>query len=44
MAVLTSKESDLPRWYQDVLSTAELAETGPSLEAEDLVAIAARAY
>ncbi len=29
MAVLTSQESDFPRWYQDVLSKAELAETGP---------------
>src|ERR1700729_3113157 len=29
MPVLTSQESDFPRWYQDVLSKAELAETGP---------------
>jgi prolyl-tRNA synthetase len=29
MAVLTSQASDFPRWYQDVLSKAELAETGP---------------
>jgi prolyl-tRNA synthetase len=29
MAVLTSQASDFPRWYQDVLSKAEVAETGP---------------
>ena len=29
VAVLTSQASDFPRWYQDVLSKAELAETGP---------------
>jgi prolyl-tRNA synthetase len=29
MAVLTSQASDFPRWYQDVVSKAELAETGP---------------
>jgi prolyl-tRNA synthetase len=29
MAVLTSQTSDFPRWYQDVVSKAELAESGP---------------
>src|SRR3984957_6380636 len=29
MAVLTSQAVDFPRWYQDVVSKAELAETGP---------------
>ena len=29
MAVLTSQAADFPRWYQDVLNNAELAETGP---------------
>ena len=29
MAVLTSQAADFPRWYQDVLSKADLAETGP---------------
>src|SRR3984885_10393944 len=29
MAVLTSQAVYFPRWYQDVLSKAELAETGP---------------
>src|SRR5690625_5175027 len=28
-SVLTSQSDDFPRWYQDVLSKAELAETGP---------------
>ncbi|MHB8329602.1 MAG: proline--tRNA ligase [Acidimicrobiales bacterium] len=27
--VLTSQEADFPRWYQDVLAKAELAENGP---------------
>ena len=27
--MLTSPEADFPRWYQDVLTKAELAETGP---------------
>jgi prolyl-tRNA synthetase len=27
--VLTSQETDFPRWYQDVLAKAELAENGP---------------
>jgi prolyl-tRNA synthetase len=29
MAVLTSQADDFPRWYQDVLNKAELAENGP---------------
>jgi prolyl-tRNA synthetase len=29
MAVLTSQADDFPRWYQDVLAKAELAENGP---------------
>jgi prolyl-tRNA synthetase len=29
VAVLTSQAADFPRWYQDVVSKAELAETGP---------------
>src|ERR1700761_8033122 len=29
MAVLTSQASDFPRWYQEALSKAELAENGP---------------
>ncbi len=29
MNVLTSQEEDFPRWYQDVLEKAELAENGP---------------
>ncbi|HML00420.1 MAG TPA: proline--tRNA ligase [Acidimicrobiales bacterium] len=28
-AVLTSQQQDFPRWYQDVLAKAELAENGP---------------
>jgi prolyl-tRNA synthetase len=28
-AVLTSQEEDFPRWYQDVLAKAELADNGP---------------
>ncbi|MGC2240691.1 MAG: proline--tRNA ligase, partial [Acidimicrobiia bacterium] len=27
--VLTSQEVDFPRWYQDVVAKAELAENGP---------------
>ncbi len=29
MSVLTSQQDDFPRWYQDVLEKAELAENGP---------------
>ncbi len=29
MTVLTSQEQDFPRWYQDVIAKAELAENGP---------------
>ncbi|CAO5191041.1 Proline--tRNA ligase [Frankia sp. AiPs1] len=29
MAVLTPRATDFPRWYQDVLAKAELAENGP---------------
>jgi prolyl-tRNA synthetase len=29
MPVLTSRDADFPRWYQDVLAKAELAENGP---------------
>ena len=29
MAVLTSRAEDFPRWYQDVLAKAELADNGP---------------
>jgi prolyl-tRNA synthetase len=30
MAVLTAQEEDFPRWYQDVLTKAKLAENGPA--------------
>jgi len=30
MAVLTSQRDDFPRWYQDVLAKAKLAENGPA--------------
>src|SRR6478735_1280589 len=30
MAVLTTQRDDFPRWYQDVLTKAKLAETGPA--------------
>jgi prolyl-tRNA synthetase len=30
MAVLTSQNDDFPRWYQDVLTKAKLAENGPA--------------
>jgi prolyl-tRNA synthetase len=30
MAVLTSQQDDFPRWYQDVLAKAKLAENGPA--------------
>ncbi len=30
MAVLTSQQDDFPRWYQDVLTKAKLAENGPA--------------
>ena len=30
MAVLTAQEDDFPRWYQDVLTKAKLAENGPA--------------
>ena len=30
MAVLTPQEEDFPRWYQDVLTKAKLAENGPA--------------
>ena len=30
MAVLTAQQEDFPRWYQDVLTKAKLAETGPA--------------
>ncbi len=30
MAVLTSQQEDFPRWYQDVLTKAKLAENGPA--------------
>jgi prolyl-tRNA synthetase len=30
MAVLTAQEGDFPRWYQDVLAKAKLAENGPA--------------
>src|ERR1700742_1853451 len=30
MAVLTAQQEDFPRWYQDVLTKAELAENGPA--------------
>jgi prolyl-tRNA synthetase len=30
MAVLTRQEDDFPRWYQDVLTKAKLAENGPA--------------
>jgi prolyl-tRNA synthetase len=30
MAVLTPQQEDFPRWYQDVLSKAKLAENGPA--------------
>src|SRR3954468_14613834 len=29
MSVLTPQQDDFPRWYQDVLEKAELAENGP---------------
>ncbi|OHV32954.1 MULTISPECIES: proline--tRNA ligase [Pseudofrankia] len=29
MAVLTSRSEDFPRWYQDVIAKAELADNGP---------------
>ena len=28
-AVLTSKSEDFPKWYQDVVAKAELADNGP---------------
>jgi prolyl-tRNA synthetase len=30
MAVLTAQHEDFPRWYQDVLTKAKLAEHGPA--------------
>ncbi|HKV18208.1 MAG TPA: proline--tRNA ligase [Mycobacterium sp.] len=30
MAVLTTQKNDFPRWYQDVLAKAKLAENGPA--------------
>jgi prolyl-tRNA synthetase len=30
MAVLTAQEEDFPRWYQDVLTKAKLADNGPA--------------
>ena len=30
MAVLTPQQEDFPRWYQDVLTKAKLAENGPA--------------
>ena len=30
MAVLTTQRDDFPRWYQDVLTKAKLAENGPA--------------
>ena len=30
MAVLTAQQEDFPRWYQDVLTKAKLAENGPA--------------
>src|ERR1043165_9823710 len=30
MAVLTTQRDDFPRWYQDVLNKAKLAENGPA--------------
>jgi prolyl-tRNA synthetase len=30
MAVLTPQREDFPRWYQDVLTKAKLAENGPA--------------
>jgi len=30
MAVLTAQQDDFPRWYQDVLTKAKLAESGPA--------------
>ncbi|WP_123027293.1 proline--tRNA ligase [Mycolicibacterium stellerae] len=30
MAVLTAQQEDFPRWYQDVLTKAKLAENGPT--------------
>jgi prolyl-tRNA synthetase len=30
MAVLTTQQEDFPRWYQDVLTKAKLAENGPA--------------
>ena len=30
MAVLTPQQDDFPRWYQDVLTKAKLAENGPA--------------
>src|SRR3954466_11508562 len=30
MPVLTPQHEDFPRWYQDVLSKAKLAESGPA--------------
>ncbi|WP_101946948.1 proline--tRNA ligase [Mycobacterium sp. 3519A] len=30
MAVLTSQQDDFPRWYQDVLTKAKLADNGPA--------------
>lgn len=30
MAVLTAQQDDFPRWYQDVLTKAKLAENGPA--------------
>src|ERR671934_2763616 len=30
MAVLTPQRDDFPRWYQDVLTKAKLAENGPA--------------
>ncbi len=30
MAVLTAQQQDFPRWYQDVLTKAKLAESGPA--------------
>ena len=28
-SVLVSQEEDFPRWYQDVIAKAQLAENGP---------------
>ena len=30
MAVLTPQQDDFPRWYQDLLTKAQLAENGPA--------------